>query len=373
MQTKIASAIAAACLISSATSVFAEDLVARIGQSVPLTGQQANKGKSAQHGAQLAIEELNEAGMQIGGRKLTLELDTQDDQTDPRVGVQIAQHLVDDKAIAIVGPYTSGVAMPSQNIYKTVGIPVLTIATNPAVTKQGNKNVYRVDANDGELGRIMADYAATKLNAHRAAVIDDRTAYGQGIAEEFKKAAKTKGIEIVSSEYTNDKAVDFGSILTSVKATKPNVIFYGGDAGQGGSIAKQMKKFGINAKLLGGDGICTPNLGELAGQDASIVFCARGTKDLSKTPEGVAFINKYKARFNEQPEDYAVNFYDAVMAIGNAIKTAGSTEATALNQALRASPYKGVSAVYEWDEFGDLQNPPSTVYTFVDGKMKPAN
>jgi branched-chain amino acid transport system substrate-binding protein len=372
MSIKIALTVLGSMAVASMPAIaFADDLVVKIGQSVPLTGGMANKGKSAQHGAQLAVEVLNKSSLTVGGRRLQFVLDSEDDTNDPRIGVQIAQRLVDNGNVAVVGPYTSGVTIPSESVYGAAGIPVLTIATNPAVTMQNHENVFRIDAHDGELGRNMARYAGSKLKAKTAAVIDDRTAYGQGVAEQFTRAASGNGLKIVSTEFTSNTAIDFAGILTTLKTTKPDVIFYGGDAAQAGPLAKQMRRLAVNAKLLGGDGICTPNLATLAGDDATSVFCSRGTVDLQKTAEGIDFIARYKTRFNEDPSDYAVNFYDAVMIIGNAVKTTDSTEPKALVKAIRTTPYKGVSATYSWDEHGNLKNAPSTVYTFRDGKMSP--
>src|ERR1700758_67214 len=214
------------------TSAHAQTVVT-IGHSAPLTGPQAPNGKDNENGARLAIEELNKTGLSVGGQKVTFKLDSEDDQADPKVGVQVAQKMVDSGVVAVVGPYNSGVAIPASKVYNTAGVPMLPVASNPALTKQGFKNIFRIGASDEQLGGTMAQFAAKTLKAKTAAVIDDRTAYGQGVAEQFVKEAKANGIEIVDQQFTSSSATDFLGILTSIKSKNPDVIFFGGYASQG--------------------------------------------------------------------------------------------------------------------------------------------
>ncbi|MFP3184685.1 MAG: branched-chain amino acid ABC transporter substrate-binding protein [Paraburkholderia sp.] len=307
-----------------------------IGQTVPLTGSQAEKGKSAEQGAMLAIENLNAATPSVSRKTLVFRLMAEDDQADPRVGAQVAQRLVDEKVAAIVGPYVSGVFLAAAPIYGSAKIPVLTIATNPKVTEVGVKGVLRLDADDNLLGQQMAVFAVDHLAAKTAAVVDDRTAYGEGVADAFKKAAVSRNLKIVDEQYTTSSAVDFRAILTIIKQKKPDVIFYGGDVAQGAPFAKQMKELGIEAKLLGGDGICTPILGTVAEQASAAVYCSTGTVDISHTKAGQAFSSQYKARFGVEPQQYAVTFYDAVTIIGEVIKSVKPTDPVSLVKARRS-------------------------------------
>ena len=253
------------------TSAHAQEVV-MIGHSAPLTGPQAANGKDNENGARLAIDELNKAGIKVAGKAVTFKLVSDDDQADPKAGVQVAQNLVDKGVVAVLGPYNSGVAIPASRVYSTAGVPMLPVASNPALTKQGFKNIFRIGASDEQLGGTMATFAAKTLHAKTAAVIDDRTAYGQGVAEQFMNVAKANGIKIVDQEYTNSSATDFLGILTKIKASNPDVIFLGGYAAQGAPMAKQMKQRGLRAKLLGGDGICSADMGKVAGDAASIVY-----------------------------------------------------------------------------------------------------
>ncbi|MFM0165915.1 branched-chain amino acid ABC transporter substrate-binding protein [Paraburkholderia sediminicola] len=346
--------------------------VVTIGHSAPLTGPQAPNGKDNENGARLAIDELNKGGVTVNGQKVTFKLDSEDDQADPKIGVQIAQKLVDSGVIAVMGPYNSGVAIPASSVYNSAGIPLLPVASNPALTKQGFKTIFRIGASDEQLGGTMGQFASKTLKAKTAAVIDDRSAYGQGVAEQFAKEAKANGINIVDQQFTTSSATDFLGILTSIKSKNPDVIFFGGYASQGAPMAKQMKARGLRAKLLGGDGICSADMGKVAGDAASIVYCAQGGTSLEKTPAGREFLKKYKAAYNTDTQVYAVSYYDGVKLLADAMVKAGTTTDRAkLAAQLGKTDYKGVAGTYTFDADGDLKGAPTTVYIFKNGLPVP--
>ncbi|SDJ58993.1 ABC-type branched-chain amino acid transport system, substrate-binding protein [Paraburkholderia steynii] len=346
--------------------------VVTIGHSAPLTGPQAPNGKDNENGARLAIDELNKAGLSVGGQKVTFKLDSEDDQADPKVGVQVAQKMADSGVVAVMGPYNSGVAIPASKVYNTAGVPMLPVASNPALTKQGYKNIFRIGASDEQLGGTMGQFAAKTLKAKTAAVIDDRTAYGQGVAEQFVKEAKANGIQIIDQQFTNSSATDFLGILTSIKSKNPDVIFFGGYASQGAPMAKQMKGRGLRAKLLGGDGICSADMGKVAGEAASIVYCAQGGVSLDKTPAGREFLQKYKAAYNTDTQVYAVSYYDGVKLLADAMVKAGTTTDKAkIIAQLAKTDYKGVAGTYSFDADGDLKGAPTTVYVIKNGLPVP--
>ncbi|HEF4776239.1 branched-chain amino acid ABC transporter substrate-binding protein [Burkholderia multivorans] len=365
--TVLSVAVAAGTLASA----HAQEVVT-IGHSAPLTGPQAANGKDNENGARLAVDELNRAGVKVAGKTVTFRLLSEDDQADPKVGVQVAQNLVDKGVVAVLGPYNSGVAIPASRVYANAGVPILPVASNPALTRQGFKNIFRIGASDEQLGGTMAAFAATTLNAKTAAIIDDRTAYGQGIAEQFAKVAQANGIRIVDQEYTNSSATDFLGILTKIKAGNPDVIFFGGYAAQGAPMARQMKQRGLRAKLLGGDGICSADMGKVAGEAASIVYCAQGGVALDKTPAGRAFLKKYHDTYHTDTQVYAVNYYDGVKLLAEAMAKAGTTTDKAkLIAQLAKSNYAGVAGTYSFDANGDLQGAPTTVYVIRNGLPEP--
>ncbi|MGH8434313.1 MAG: branched-chain amino acid ABC transporter substrate-binding protein [Pseudomonas sp.] len=361
-----------ACLLALALAAAAAqaDQVVKIGLSSPLTGPQAVSGKDNENALRMAVDELNQKGVVVGGEKLQFELISEDDQADPRVGVQVAQKLVDEGVVAVLGPYNSGVALPASAVYKRAGVPILSVASNPALTTQGFTNIFRIGASDAQLGSTMADYAAKKLNAKTAAVIDDRTAYGQGLVEEFSKEAQRLGIKIIAQEYTSSSATDFLAILASIKVKKPDVVFLGGYAAQGAPLVKQMRQRQLSAKLLGGDSICTPDMGRLAGPDASVVYCAQGGVALDSLEKGRAFTKAYKERFNTDTQVYGVSFYDGMMLLAEAMVKADSTDSQDLLKQLPKTQHQGIAGEYRFDEKGDLTGAPSTVYTFENGQLK---
>ena len=356
-------------LLASAIS-YAQDIqIVKIGSSSPLSGPQASAGKDNQGGLQMAIERLNSQGIVIGGKKVKFELFMEDDQADPRSGVSVAQKLVDIGVKGVVGPYNSGVTIPASKVYNDAGIVMATVASNPKVTEQGFTNVFRVAASDNQLGGKIALYAARELKVKRVVIVDDRTAYGQGLANAFEKMAKANGIQILGKEFTNDKASDFTAILTSIKAKKPDAIFYGGYAPQAAPMSRQMKQLGLNLLMLGGDGICSPEMGRLGGDAVGEhVYCTQGGAMLDKLAEGKTFAADYKKQFKRPSEVYAVSFYDGMMLIAQAMKAANSVEPSVYGPALAKIKYKGVAGAYEFDDKHDLKQSPVTVFQFKGGE-----
>ena len=366
---KLVSSIVTAAALFAFGNASAQEVVS-IGISGPLTGPQASEGKDNENGARMAVDELNSAGTTIAGKAVTFKLVSQDDQADPRMGVQVAQKLVDAKVAAVLGPYNSGVAIPASRLYQSAGIPMLSVASNPALTLQGFNEVFRIGASDGQLGGAMAIFAVDTLKAKTAAVMDDRSAYGQGVAEEFMSVAKARGLKIVDQQYTNGQAVDFKGVLAQIKGSNPDVIFYGGYASQSGPLVKQMHQLGLRSKLLGGDGICTSDMAKIAGVAAANAYCSQGGVSLDKTPAGSAFLKKYKTTFNVDTQVYGVSYYDGMKLLADAMVKAGTaTDNAKILAQLAKSTYTGVAGEYSFDVHHDLKSSATTVYTFKDGAV----
>src|ERR1700748_2816438 len=299
LQTVLPIAAAAVLYATLATSASADEVV-KIGHVAPLTGGIAHLGKDNENGARLAVEEINAKGLTINGQKVTLQLDPQDDAADPRTATQVAQKLVDDNVVAVGGHPNSGTSISASKIYSDAGIVQISpSATTPAYTQQGFKTTYRVVATDAQQGPALANYASKGLKVKSVAIVDDSTAYGQGLANEFEKTAKSLGLTVVSHDATNDKAVDFRAILTKIKGEKPDAIMYGGMDATGGPFAKQAKQLAINAKVLAGDGVCTEDLSKLAGDAADNVICSQAGMALEKMAGGSEFQAKYQKRFKQ--------------------------------------------------------------------------
>jgi branched-chain amino acid transport system substrate-binding protein len=343
--------------------------IVKIGHAAPLTGPIAHLGKDNENGARLAVEEINAQGLTIDGRKIQLELDAQDDAGDPKTGAQVAQRLVDDHVVAVVGHLNSGVSIPASKIYSDAGIVQISpSSTNPAYTQQGFKTTYRVVATDAQQGPALANYATRALNAKRIAVVDDATAYGKGLADEFAKTAQASGATIVAREATNDRATDFRAILTKIKSVQPDVIMYGGMDATGGPFTKQAAALGIRAKILGGDGVCTDKVEELAGQAVQNLVCSEAGLALSKMERGADFEKKYDARFHTPVQIYAPFTYDTVYVIVDAMKRANSIDAPKVLAAMPSTDYNGVIGHIAFDDKGDLKEGAITLYDFKDGK-----
>lgn len=345
------------------------EVVVKIGHAAPLTGGIAHLGKDNENGARLAVEEVNKTGLEIGGKKVKLELIGEDDAGDPKTGTAVAQKLVDAKVAAVVGHLNSGVSIPASKIYSDAGIVQISpSSTNPDYTKQGFKTTYRVVATDAQQGPALANYAAKSLKAKSVAIVDDATAYGKGLADEFEKTAKAAGVNVVAREATNDKATDFKAILTKIKGKKPDVIMYGGMDATGGPFAKQARELGIPAKIVGGDGVCTDKVAELAGDAVSNIICSEAGLALSKMETGAEFDKKYQARFNTPVQIYAPFTYDAVMVVVDAMKRANSTEPAAILAEMPKTNYKGVIGNIAFDEKGDMKEGTITLYEYKDKK-----
>lgn len=344
-------------------------VVVKLGHVAPMTGPQAHLGKDNENGAVLAIEELNAKGLEIGGAKVKFELIAEDDQADPKQGAIVAQKLVDAGVNGVIGHLNSGTTIPASKLYADAGIPQISgSATNPKYTQQGFKTAFRVMANDVQQGKILGEFAA-KQGVKRVAVVDDRTAYGQGLADEFRKSAKAAGLEVVANEYTNDKATDFKAILTKIKSTNADMVFYGGMDAQGGPMLKQMRELGIKAGFLGGDGVCTPEFMKLGGPATEGEFCSLPGMPLEKLAKGPEFRERYTKKFNAPIQLYAPYVYDAVMVMADAMKRANSVVPAQYLSEIGKTQYDGVTAHVEFDAVGDLKGGAISIYRYQGGKL----
>lgn len=345
-------------------------VVVKLGHVAPLTGPQAHLGKDNENGAQMAIEELNAAALEIGGAKVKFELLPEDDQADPKQGTIVAQKLVDAKVNGVIGHLNSGTTIPASKLYFDAGIPQISgSATNPTYTQQGFATAFRVMANDVQQGKVLGEYAAKQLAAKTVAIIDDRSAYGQGLADEVEKAVVAAGGKIVAREFTTDKATDFAAILTKIKSKKPDVVVYGGMDAQGGPMAKQLKKLGLKAKFLTGDGGCTPEFIKLGGEATEGQYCSLPGVPLDQMPGGKAFGDKFTAKYG-QIQLYAPYVYDAVMVMVDSMKRAKSVEAAKFLPEIGKTDYQGVTTKITFDDKGDLKNGSISLYQVKDGKWE---
>ena len=373
------SLLSAACVLATVTvaaPALAQDAqVVKIAHAGPISGGIAHIGKDTENGVRLALDDLNAQNLVIGGKKIRFEIAAEDDAGDPRQATAVAQKLCDQKVAGVVGHLQSGTSIPAATVYDRCGIPHITAAaTNPDLTKPGYKTTYRLIANDNALGAALALFAADHLKLKAVAIIDDRTAYGQGVASVFKATALQRGLKVVAEEFTNDKATDFMAILTSIKNKKPDAIFYGGMYGQAGPMLRQMAQLGMNeAKLLGGDGICVPELAKVAAGAKPLenVVCADGGASLAKMPGGSDWKKRYDAKFPGQFQVYSPYFYDATMLLADAMKRANSWDPKVYIPFLQKSDYAGVTSRIQFEANGEMKNPSYTLSQFINGTKTP--
>jgi branched-chain amino acid transport system substrate-binding protein len=364
-------AISGACMGWTGSAMA--DTVVKIGHAGPLTGSQAQSGKDDERGVQLAITELNTRKISIGGQPVTFEMVSVDDQADPKVGVNVAQQLVDQGVVAVIGHYNSGVSIPAARIYNDAHVVMITGASsNPALTALGFPYVFRLATNDNEMGARMADYAVKTLKAKRVAVIDDRTAYGSGVADVFVKQATKDGLTVVAREYGTDKSTDFKGILTRIKAENPQVVFYGGYYAQAAYLARQMNDLGMKASLVGGDGICSPEFSKLSNNALDDrMFCAQGGAPLDSLPSGKAFREKFNRTFNADVDTYSPAFYAATLLVAEAMQKANSTSAPVFSKVMSEATFNSMLGPVKFDPQGDWVHAPVTVYRLTGGKLEP--
>jgi branched-chain amino acid transport system substrate-binding protein len=342
----------------------------RIGHVAPLTGGIAHLGKDNENGARLAIEEANEAKVQIGGQPVKFVLVAEDDQADPKVGTTVAQKLVDAKVVGVVGHLNSGTSIPASPIYNQAGIPVISgSATNPKLTEQGFKNQFRVVGRDDQQGPAIASYLATDRKPKLVAVIDDATAYGEGIANEVEKTLKAQNIKVLPREKGTDKTTDWKAVLTKIRGRNPDAVFYGGMDATGGPLLKQGRELGIKAVFSFGDGACTDKMKELAGDAAEGLLCSQA--GIPPQAASKKFLDAYKKKFNQDPILYAPFTYDAANMLIEAMKKADSTDPKKYLAELQKMSFNGSTGTIAFDEKGDRKDAEITIFTMKGGKIEP--
>ena len=342
----------------------------KIGHVGPLTGGIAHLGKDNENGARLAIDEANAAGIKLGGTPVNFELVAEDDQSDPKVGNTVAQKLVDAKVVGVVGHLNSGTTIPASAIYNGAGLPMISgSATNPALTEQGFKGVFRVVGRDDQQGPAVANYLVASAKPKTAAIIDDATAYGEGLANEVEKALKAAGVKVLPREKGTDKTADWKAVLTKIKGKKPDVVFYGGMDATGGPLLKQARELKIASVFSFGDGACTDKMAELAGAAAEGLVCSQA--GIPVQAAGKKFLEGYKAKFNMEPILYSPFTYDSTKLLIAAMQKADSADPAKYLPALQSIDYNGASGNIQFDEKGDRKDAEMTIFTLKAGKITP--
>ncbi len=346
-------------------------ITVKIAHAGPLTGSIAHLGKDDENGVALAIAQANEKKVTIDGKLVTFQMQSEDDQADPKVGTTVAQKLVDAKVAAVIGHLNSGVSIPASELYSKAGIPMISgSATNPTMTERGMKTVFRTVGRDDQQGPAIASYIANELKGKKVAIIDDKTAYGEGLANEVEKTLKGAKVAIVGRERTTDKETDFKAILTKIKAKNPDVVFHGGMDATGGPMIKQARELGIKAVFAFGDGACTDEMGKLAGQAAEGLVCSQA--GLPREAASKDFSDAFTKKYGEIKQ-YAPLFYDATNAVIEAMKKANSTDPAKFSPELFNVSFTGATGKVEFDAKGDRKDAEMTIFKLQGGKVVPVS
>lgn len=343
----------------------------KIGFSAPLTGAQSHYGKDMQNGILLALEEVNASKPRINGKQVKFVLLSEDDQADPKTATTVAQRLVDLGIQGMLGHFNSGTSIPASSVYYHAGIPQIAMATAPEYTTQGYKTTFRMMTSDTQQGSVMGTFAVKKLGYKNIVIIDDRTAYGQGLADQFEKAVYTAGGNIIRREFTNDKAINFKAIITNIKKVKPHAVFYGGAEGQSGPLLKQMRELGVKAAFISGEMSKTDQFIKLAGKAAEGAIVSLAGLPLEQMPGGTNYRKKYEKRFGKTIELYSPYAYDGAIALLTAMRKADSSNPEKYLSILAAIDMLGVTTEHiRYEKNGDLKNATVTVYKVENGNWK---
>lgn len=365
-------AVAACSRSEDKTGPGAGKIEVVIGSVAPLTGGIAHLGKDNENGARLAIEEANSAKIKIGGKDAVFELVSFDDQADPKVGTTVAQKLVDTKVAGVVGHLNSGVTIPASAIYNAANPPIPMItgsATNPKLTEQGFKNVFRVVGRDDQQGPAIANYLASTAKPKLAAVIDDATAYGEGLANEVEKTLLAAGVKVLPREKGTDKTTDWKAVLTKVRGERPDAVFYGGMDATGGPLLRQGRELGIKAVFSFGDGACTDKMKELAGEAADGLLCSQA--GIPPQAASKKFLDAYRKRFTIDPILYSPFTYDAAKLLIESMIQANSADPVKYLPELQKIDFAGATGRISFDAKGDRSDAEMTIFTMSAGKLVP--
>lgn len=358
---------AATALLLAAGGAARADIT--IGSAGPLTNSEALFGTTWMNGMELAIRQANAAGG-IDGQKLTFE--REDDGGDPKQGTLVAQKFCDNaNVLAVIADFNSGVTIPASDVYHRCGMPEVTNSSNPKVTAAGYANLFRPIANDLSQGAAPAEYALKTLGAKKAAIVHDKQAFGQGVAEVFQDTFKKGGGTVTSFNGVAQTDVDFSALLTTIKGENPDVIYFGGIMPAIGLFVKQARDFGITAKVFGADSAFTPDFIAGAGPEnaeGSIVSFQAPPYDSS--PQLKDFAKAYKAAFNEDPGPYSAYGYMEKQVILNGMLAAKKpvNRATIIPAAAK-SDFDSIVGHVAFQPNGELKQPFIFLYTVKDGKF----
>lgn len=338
--------------------------VIKIGIAGPMTGDQSKMGMDFKNGVSLAVEEWNSRGGVLGKK---IEVVTGDDQHDPKQAVSVANKMVNEGVTGLIGHFNSSCSIPASDVYNRSEVPMISPgSTNPQLTEKGYKGVFRVCGRDDQQGKVAAEFVTGRLKLRKIAVIHDKTTYGQGLADEFRKALGDK-VEVVFYGGIIQGDKDFKGVLTTIKGKSPELIFFGGIYTEAGLMVRQAKEIGLKAPFMSGDGSIDPKFIEIAGPAAEGTFLTF-SPDPDNIPTAKEFVGKYRAKYGELGP-YSIYAYDAANIMLAAIKEANSTEGVKIMEKLHSMEFSGALGMIKFDAKGDVTAAPYVIWITKDGKF----
>jgi branched-chain amino acid transport system substrate-binding protein len=341
----------------------------KMGMTGPITGPNAAFGAQLKNGAEQAVADINAAGG-ILGQKITLSF--ADDVSDPKQGVSVANKFASEGVKYVIGPFNSGVTMPSSEVYQENGILEITpSATNPKITERGLWNIFRTCGRDDQQGTVAGEYIVKKFKGKKVAIVHDKTTYGQGLADETKKAMTKGGMKEVLYEGVNIGEKDFSALVSKIKAAGADLVYWGGLHTEGGLIVRQMRDQGVKAPLMGGDGITTDEFASVGGPGVEGTLMTF-PPDPRKNPSAKAAVEKFRAKKFE-PEAYTLYSYAAVEVIKQAAEAAKTLDPKKVAAQIKSGQkFKTVIGELSYDKKGDITRLDYTMYVWrkgPDGKI----
>ena len=358
-----------ALVMTALLATFPAHADIKVGVIAPLTGPNASFGAQLKNGAEQAASDLNEKGG-LNGQKIVLVFG--DDASQPAQGVSVANTFVGEGVKFVVGAFNSGVTLPSSEVLAENGILQITPgSTNVNVTERKFWNIFRTCGRDDQQGGVAAKYIVDKLKGKKVAIAHDKTAYGKGLADETKKAMNAAGVTEVMYEGVNTGEKDFSALVSKIKDSRADILYWGGVFTEGGLIVRQMRDQGVATTLMGGDGIAEDEFAQVAGPGAQGTLMTF-SPDAQKRPEAAAVLAKFAAR-NFKPAGYTLYTYAAFEIIATAAATTKSLDPKAVATEMHSGkPFKTVIGDIAYDAKGDITRPDYVMYTWqknAEGKI----
>jgi branched-chain amino acid transport system substrate-binding protein len=332
-----------------------------VGAQAPLSGPQAVFGVTLQNGMKMYFDEVNKAG---GAASSTFKLVQMDDKADPREGTLIAQKFCDDnKVLFALGPFNSGVAQATLPIYSDCGMPQIILGSNPRLTQQGYKTLFRPIGNDFAQGVLPAEYARNTLKVSKAAVVHDKQVFGQGVADIFAQKFAELGGTVVSASAVNPTDVDFTVLITQLKSQAPEIVYLGAVMPQLSLFARQMKEQGLNARLFVPDGGYVSDFIEQAGKAAAQgSLVSTGVPPMDANSQLVAFAKAYKEKYNGEVGPYSIYGYVFAQIVVEAVKKANRPDRATFVETLRSVQLQTAIGPIAFESTGELKVAPMFLY-----------